>query len=151
MLLKQLVNPSSHLAIMKLNLPLTTALSTVAISSGILLSNIAPSEAVGGCAFSKFKGTNAVNATNPSSLIANKLNFPKLAIAGAGIAAVAGLFAAGMSYKSRLANKADATTGEASALHPEVPVDTNSADLLFAPKVEDVASASEKQDLTHVG
>ncbi|MFB2882371.1 hypothetical protein [Floridanema aerugineum] len=137
---------------MKLNLPLATALSTVAISSGILLANIAPSEAVGGCAFFKNKGTNAVNADSPNTLVANKL--PKLAIAGAGIAAVAGLFAAGMSYKARLANKADATTAttaEAYTVHPEVPVDTNSADLLFAPKVEDVTSASDKQDLTHVG
>lgn len=139
---------------MKLYLPLATALSTVAISSGILLTNIAPSEAVGGCAFFKNKGTNAVNADNPNTLVANKLNFPKLAIAGAGIAAVAGLFAAGMSYKARLANKGDATTAttaEAYTVHPEVPVDTNSADLLFAPKVEDVTSASDKQDLTHVG
>ena len=136
---------------MKLNLPLATALSTMAISSGILLSNIAPAEAFLGCGYNKAKGTNAVNSANSTSLIANKLNFPKLAIAGAGIAAVAGLFAAGISYKSRLANQADATTGEASALHPEVPIDTNSADLLFAPQVEEVASASEEKDLTRVG
>ncbi|MGA9381063.1 MAG: hypothetical protein WBV73_20045 [Phormidium sp.] len=138
---------------MKLNLPLATALSTVAISIGILLTSIAPSEAIGGCIFGKNKGTNAVNAANSNSLIANKLDFPKLAIAGTGIAAIGGLLAAGISYKSRLANKAktDATTGEASAVHPEVPIDTNSADLLFAPKVEEVASASEEKDLTRVG
>ncbi|MFB2837712.1 hypothetical protein [Floridanema evergladense] len=136
---------------MKLNLSLATALSTAAIGSGILLTNIAPSEAVGGCAFSKFKNTNTADSTNPSGLIVNKLNFPKLAIAGAGIAAVAGLFAAGMSYKSRLAKKVDATSADASAAHPEVPVDTNSADLLFAPKLEDVTSTLDKQDLTQVG
>ncbi|MBE9227438.1 hypothetical protein IQ264_18585 [Phormidium sp. LEGE 05292] len=136
---------------MKLNLPLATALSTVAISSGVLLTNIAPSEAVGGCAFSKFKGTDAVNYTNLISLITNKLKVPKSVILGLGIASVAGLVSAGMSYQSRLANKADARTREASDLHTEVTVDTNSADLLFAPKVEEVASASEKQDLTHVG
>lgn len=136
---------------MKLNLPLATALSTVAISSGVLLTNIAPSEAVGGCAFSNFKSTNAVNYTKRISLITNKLKVPKLVIAGLGIAAVAGLVSAGMSYQSRLANKADARTREASDLHPEVTNDTNYADLLFAPKVEEVASASEKQDLTPVG
>ncbi|MFB2938129.1 hypothetical protein ACE1B6_23020 [Aerosakkonemataceae cyanobacterium BLCC-F154] len=135
---------------MKLNLPLATALSTVAISSGILLTNIAPSEAVIGCAFGKNKGTNAVNAANSPSLIAKKLNFPKLAIAGAGIAAIGGLVAAGISYKSRLANKADATTAELPTVHPEVPVDTNSTDLLFAPKVEDLASTTDKKDLTHI-
>lgn len=133
---------------MKLNLPLATALSTVAISSGILLTNIAPSEAIGGCAFGKNKG---INAANPSSLIAKKLNFPKLAIAGAGIAAIGGLLAAGISYKSRLANKADATTAEVPVIHPEVPFDTNPADLLIAPKVKEVTSTSEKQDLTHIG
>jgi hypothetical protein len=136
---------------MKLNLPLTTALSTVVITSGILLSNISPSEAIGGCAFGKNKGTNAVTAGNSTSLIANKLNFPKLAIAGAGIAAVSGLFAAGIAYKSRLANKVDSTTAEASAVHPEVPIDTNSADLLFVPQVEEVTSVSEEKDLTRVG
>lgn len=136
---------------MKLNLPLATALSTLAISSGILLSNIAPAEAILGCGYNKTKGINTVNSANSPSLNADKLNFPKLAIAGTGIAAIAGLFAAGMSYKSRLA-KADATSNvEVSALHPEVPVDTNSADLLFAPQVEEVASASEEKDLTHVG
>ncbi|HEY9295765.1 MAG TPA: hypothetical protein VIQ31_05225 [Phormidium sp.] len=136
---------------MKLNLPLATALSTIAISSGILLTNIAPSEAIGGCLYNKAKGTNAVTAGNSPSLIANKLNFPKLAIAGAGIAAVSGLFAAGIAYKSRLVNKANAITGEASAVHPEVSADTNSADLLFAPKIEEVVSASEEKDLTRVG
>lgn len=136
---------------MKLNLPLATALSTIAIGSSILLSNIAPAEAILGCGYNKAKGINSVNSANSPSLISNKLNFPKLAIAGVGIATVAGLFAAGMSYKSRLTNQADATNAEANVVHPEVPIDTNSADLLFPPQVEEVVSVSEEKDLTRVG
>ena len=133
---------------MKPNLSLAAILSTVAISGGVLLTTTSPSQA---CAFSKANGIKEVNSGNSPSLDAKKLDFGKLAIAGGGIAAVGGLFAAGMAYKARLTAKADAMA-EVPVEHPEVPADTIAEDLLYAPNKEEVASSSAaERDLTRVG
>jgi len=135
---------------MKLNLSLTTALSSVTISGGMLLATITYSPAGFSCPFSKANSTNTVITGNSPTQVSKKLDFAKLAIAGAGIATVGGLFAAGMSYKARLSEEANATTDETPVLHPEVSADTSFEELLFPPKVEDISS-QPKQDLTRIG
>lgn len=134
---------------MKPNLSLAAILSTVAISGGILLTTTSPSEA---CAFSKANGIKEVNSANSPSLDAKKLDFGKLAIAGGGIAALGGLFAAGMSYKARLAAKDGAVAAEVPIEHPEVPADATSVELLYPPNTEEVATSSTAdKELTRVG
>lgn len=133
---------------MKPNLSLAAILSTVAISGGVLLTTTSPSEA---CPFSKANGIREVNSANSLSLDAKKLNFGKLAIAGAGIAGVAGLFAAGMSYRARLIAKDGAVATSVPVEHPEVPTDATSEELLYPPNTEKVASSSKAdKDLTPV-
>ena len=134
---------------MKLNLRLSAILSTAAASS-ILLGSVASAEAYS-CMFGKNKGANAVTDGNSPSLTANKMDFPKkMAIAGVGIAAVAGTVAAGIVYKTRLAKAAVAdATVEAD---PEVTSDVTVEEVLYAPKAQDKASASTPdKDLTLVG
>lgn len=134
---------------MKLNLRLSAILSAAAVSS-IVLGSVAPVEAYS-CMFGKNKGANAATDGNSPSLNTNKLDFPKkMAIAGVGIAAVAGTIAAGVVYKARLAKGAvaDATI----KTDPEVISDVSVEEVLYAPKAQDKASASTPdKDLTLVG
>ncbi len=80
---------------LKRSLPLATILSTVALT-GVLSFAI-------GCPLAKLKNTSG----ETSSLKSEKLIFKKMAIAGTGAAALAGLFAVGMAWKARRPNKAE--------------------------------------------
>jgi|GEM_PF-1906561 hypothetical protein len=95
----------------KSNISLAAILSATAITGGVLLAAANPSQAFG-CPFSKSKGTSVETSGAPSGLVAKKFDPTKLGIAAAGMASVAGLFAAGMAYKARRAGKLDPDTGE---------------------------------------
>lgn len=123
---------------MKRNVSIASIVSAAAISGGVLLISIAPSQAFG-CPF-KNKGINTSESVSPT-LLSNKLDWTKMAIAGAGIATLGGLFAAGKAYKARLAAKTDTVLAEVPTKHPEVPADITSEELLYAPNS---ASKAEK-------
>ena len=80
---------------LKRSLPLTTILSTAALTSVLLLAI--------GCPLSKMKN----NSGETSNLKSEKLMFKKMAIAGTGVASLAGLLAVGIAAKARRTNKAD--------------------------------------------
>ena len=93
------------------NISLAAILSATAITGGVLLAAANPTQAFG-CPFSKSKGTSIETSGTPSGLVAKKFDPTKLGIAAAGMASVAGLFAAGMAYKTRGAGKLDPFAGE---------------------------------------
>lgn len=135
---------------MKRNLSLSAILSTAAVS-GVLLASFAPGEAYS-CMFSKNKGVDAVNSGNSPTLTDNKLDFTtKMAIAGVGITAVAGVVAAGVVYKARRARLADAAIADAPVEHPEVSSDVTVEEVLYAPTADKKAPAAPDKDLTLVG
>ncbi|HAA26869.1 MAG TPA: hypothetical protein DCE56_03290 [Cyanobacteria bacterium UBA8553] len=80
---------------LKRSLPLTTILSTAALTSVLLLAI--------GCPLSKMKN----NSGETSNLKSEKMMFKKMAIAGTGVASLAGLLAVGIAAKARRTNKAD--------------------------------------------
>lgn len=133
---------------MKRNLSLAAIVSTAAISGSVLLTSIAPAQAFG-CPF-KNKSVNTVNSdSSPSpTLISKKLDWmAKMAIVGAGIASLGGLFAASMAYKASVAAKKYTAIAEVSGEHPEVPAELNCEELLYPP----TSDSSSNKDLTRVG
>jgi hypothetical protein len=136
---------------MKPNLSLAAILSTAAVGS-VLLASVAPAQAYS-CMFGKNKGANAATNGNSPSLTANKLDFTKkMGIAGVGMTAVAGVVAAGVAYKARIARLAKASVADAAVEHPEVTADVVAEEVLYAPTAGEKARASTPdKDLTLVG
>ncbi len=131
---------------MKPNLSLAAILSTAAITGGVLLAAANPTQAFG-CPFSKSKGTSVETSGTPSGLVAKKLNPTKLGIAAAGMASVAGLFAAGMAYKARRAGFLDPVTGEVA---PEESLQDSSSiaipqEALSSPSSEEASPTSDRE------
>lgn len=135
---------------MKLNVSLA-AISTAAVMSGVLLSVMSPTQA-SACPFSKYKGTTAATGDSPnSSFISKPFDFNKMGIAGAGIAGVAGIFAAGMVYKARRSRLTDAAVAQVSIEPSEFSSDTVEEVVLYAPNPEETVSTSTPdRDLTLV-
>ncbi|MCU0525028.1 MAG: hypothetical protein MUF72_09410 [Elainella sp. Prado103] len=113
-------------------------ISTAAVTGAVLMVTIAPGSS---CPFSqKFKGTDAAG-TSPTDLTGNQINFnqpdlKKVGIAGAGLAAMLGLYAGGMALKTRLVKQsptadllpAAATPVEYSTFPIEVPATALNSD-----------------------
>jgi len=129
---------------MKQPLSLTTVLSTAALTGGLLLTSLNPT-AASGCPFSKSK--NVGTSGNFSSLVTKNLGFNQIGVAGAGIATLAGLLAAGMAYKARRSH--DAIVSETTPEQLEVAVEAVSDEVLYVPTFEE--TASPEKDLALVG
>lgn len=135
---------------MKAHISLAALISTAALTGGVLFASMSPTHA-SPCPFSKAKGATSLTSSDFPSLFSKKLDLNTMGIAGAGIATVAGLFAAGMAYKSRYATTADVVLSEVPIEHPEVPSDANSDEFLYPPTPEAASFASNAdRDLTAV-
>ena len=124
---------------LKRSLPLTTILSTVALTSVLLLAI--------GCPLSKMKN----NSGETSNLKSEKLMFKKMAIAGTGVASLAGLFAVGMAWKARRPNKADSVV---SNVPLEESFKTSTFRIVVPPEALTSSTAKEgaaEEDLNQVG
>lgn len=135
---------------MKPNQSLAVILSTAAVTGGVLLGTMNPSQAIG-CPFSKAKGTTAVTSGDAPTLTAKKLNLAKMGILAAGMATVAGITAAGIAYKVRRASQTDAVASEVPMEHPEVESDSLAGEVLYAPIAQETSGSSVDKDLTLVG
>lgn len=127
---------------MKINVSFSAIASTAAVTS-VFLASFAAGEAYS-CMFGKNKGVDAVNSGNSPTLTDNKLDLTtKMAIAGVGITAVAGVVAAGVVYQARRARLVDASQKEVSS-------DVTVEEVLYAPASDEKAPASRDKDLTLV-
>lgn len=129
----------------KANLSLAAILSATAITGGVLLAAANPTQAFG-CPFSKSKGTSVETSGAPSGPVAKKFDPTKLGIAAAGMASVAGLFAAGMAYKARRTGKLQPVTGDVApedALQ-DSPAIAISQDALSAPTSKDASPTGDR-------
>ena len=135
---------------MKAHISLAALISTAALTGGVLLASMSPTHA-SPCPFSKAKGATSLTSVDFPTQFSKKLGLNPMAIAGAGIATVAGLFAAGIAYKSRYATTADVVLSEVPLEHPEVPSDANSDEFLYPPTPEEASfSSTADRDLTAV-
>ncbi len=93
---------------MKRNLSLTGIVSTAALSAAVILASVSPSVAGDCLFFNKNKGTSLSSDGASSPALSQKYMIKKFAIAGLGVAGVAGLVAAGIAYKARRNKQAEA-------------------------------------------
>lgn len=96
---------------MKSKLALAAILSTVTVTGSVLLASVSPVQAFP-CPFKSKGAANTTSLTSPNSdsssgFVAKEKQFKKLAIAGAGIATLGGLFTLGMAIKSRRGKKTE--------------------------------------------
>jgi hypothetical protein len=140
---------------MKSKLALAAILSTATVTGSVLLASVNPAHALP-CPFKSKSAANTTSLTSPTSggssgLVAKKTKFKKLAIAGAGIAAVGGLFTLGMAIKSRRDQKTEpvlADVGQAELFETSTFPIVVPQDALTSSASKEDASA---QELTRIG
>ncbi len=141
---------------MKPKLSLAALLSTATLTGAVWLASASPAGAF--CPLSKFKGASESASGQPSSLVSQKLMFKKMAIAGAGIAAVGGLFALSMARKARRGKETEPVVAEVPQEEIEAPFAKCDREQHFAIDIppEVLASTTSKeeaseQELTRIG
>ncbi|MBD0344987.1 MAG: hypothetical protein ICV63_09250 [Coleofasciculus sp. Co-bin14] len=140
---------------MKSKLALAAILSTATVTGTVLLASVSPAQAFP-CAFKSKSAGNTTSLTSPTSegssgIVAKKTKFKKLAIAGAGIATLGGLFTLGMAIKSRRDQKIEpvlADVGQAESFETSTFPIVVPQDALTSSTSKEEAST---QELTRIG
>lgn len=119
-------------------LSLSTVLSSSVIAGAVFLTAIAPSTA---CPFANRLEKYSTTATNPSDPTTRSINFDKfstnkLGMAGAGFAALLGLYAGSKVVKSRLAKSQQPDVAPSVTELPVFPIEVPAAALAVADQAE---------------